>query len=153
MSFDEKILQTSTPQPEENGTQESAKQEKKEERTFTQEEVNHIVAERLARERAKTSELSPEETKRTAELDARESQLNCKEFLMKNGYPLELLDLLDTNDFENFKTKTEKISEALTNPRNTRKIQATPSFNSNDVVADPIAEAFSINAKHKPKVL
>ena len=147
----EKNLLTSTPQPEENGTPTAAKPEAKEEKTFTQEEVNRIIADRLARERAKASEPSSEETKRTAELNARESRLNCKEFLMQSGYPMELLELLDTSDFENFKEKTEKLDEAMNNPRNARRCQATPSFHANEVVTDTIAEAFSINSKHIPK--
>ena len=60
--------QTTTPTPEETGG-----------RMFTQEEVNRIVSDRLARERAK-AEPSPLD-EREAAIKARESALDCKEYL------------------------------------------------------------------------
>ena len=73
------------------------------EKTFTQEEVNNIVQERLARERAK-NEPTPAEL-REKELTARENKMSCKE------YPSELLDLFDTADMEQFKGNVEKMKE------------------------------------------
>ena len=68
------------------------------EKTFTQEEVNNIVQERLARERAK-NEPTPAEL-REKELTARENKMSCKEYIAEQKYPSELLDLFDTADME-----------------------------------------------------
>ena len=53
-------------------------------KTFTQDDVNRIVQERLAKERGKGNE---ELEKRVAELDLRERKLNAVEALRKNGLP------------------------------------------------------------------
>jgi len=68
------------------------------EKTFTQEEVNNIVQERLARERAK-NEPTPAEL-REKELTARENKMSCKEYIAEQKYPSELLELFDTADME-----------------------------------------------------
>ena len=67
-------------------------------RTFTQEEVNRIVADRLAKERAKASKsVDPETDHREQELTAREQILECRDYLEtqnKNygtNYPVELV--------------------------------------------------------------
>lgn len=79
------------------------------EKTFTQEEVNNIVQERLARERAK-NEPTPAEL-REKELTARENKMSCKEYIAEQKYPSELLDLFDTADMEQFKGNVEKMKE------------------------------------------
>ena len=90
-------------QPEESGAQQ--------ERTFTQEEVNRIVSERLARERTK-AEPTPEE-KKIADLEARESKFTCNEWLAEKGYSDELkagmLEMFDTSNAESFKNNVEKL--------------------------------------------
>lgn len=85
-------------QPEENGA-----------RTFTQEEVNKIVSERLARERSK-SEPTPEETK-LQELAARESRLTCREYVTEKNLNRELLNIFSTDNADSFKTNVEKLLE------------------------------------------
>ncbi len=64
--------QPTTPTPEASGGQGKG-------RTFTQEEVNRIVADRLAREKAK-AEPSPADEREQA-LKAREAKLDCREYL------------------------------------------------------------------------
>lgn len=77
------------------------------ERTFTQEEVNGIVSERLAREREK---MAPSEAdQREKELTAREAALACKEYINAKGYPAALLEVLDTSDAERFKGAVKKL--------------------------------------------
>ena len=77
------------------------------ERTFTQEEVNRIVSERLAREREK---MAPSEAdQREKELTAREAALACKEYINAKGYPAALLEVLDTSDAERFKGAVKKL--------------------------------------------
>lgn len=66
-----------TPTPEAEGGQGG-------ERTFTQEEVNRIVQERLNKERIKQG--SPSE--REAALTAREARLTCREYLLEAEAPL-----------------------------------------------------------------
>ncbi|MBE6984880.1 MAG: hypothetical protein E7434_04580 [Ruminococcaceae bacterium] len=77
-------------------------------KTFTQEEVNRIVSERLAKERAKHNNPSVKEQ----ELAARESKLACREYLLDTGGDSVLLDILDTNDPDKFKASVEKLREA-----------------------------------------
>ena len=69
------------------------------EKLFTQEEVNRIVSERLARERTKQE--TPDE--REQALNARETRLTCREYLAEVGESSVLLDVLDTSDPERFK--------------------------------------------------
>ena len=85
------------------------------EKTFTQEEVNRIVSDRLARERTKAQQPTPVDEREQA-LALRENALNCREFIEKNkNYPPELLDLLDTSDFEGFKSMAEKLLKVFPN--------------------------------------
>lgn len=81
------------------------------ERTFTQEEVNRIVADRLARERAK-AEPSPADEREQA-LKAREAKLDCREYLDTQGYPAALLDVLDSSDTAKFKASVDKLVKAF----------------------------------------
>lgn len=79
------------------------------EKTFTQEEVNRIVQDRLARERAKVA-LQPADDEREKALEARERRLACHEYLVEKGYDKQMLDILDTTDLERFKGNADKLS-------------------------------------------
>ena len=120
------------------------------ERTFTQEDVNRIVRDRLAKERAKTPEISPEMQQRIADLNAKESRLSCREYLAESGYPVEMLDILETSDVNKFKEKTEKICEVMSR-YSQRGTRPTPLYIADSNVGDSIAKAFERNAKHEPK--
>lgn len=114
-------------------------------KTFTQEEVNNIVQERLARERAK-SEPSPAEV-REKDLAARESAMTCKEYIAEKNYPKELLELFDTADHEQFKQKVDKMKELFPGVfADPGKKPAIFTKGTNGGVglggSDPIAEAF-----------
>lgn len=99
--------QQPTTQPADNGDQGGGKM-------FTQEEVNNIVRDRLARERFKNSPQEPtEEEKRMNYITARENKLACREYVMEQGLPAQLLDVLDTSNHEEFKTKAEIVSGLL----------------------------------------
>ena len=74
-------------------------------KTFTQEEVNRIVKERLARLKAKY-ETDPETTEEESQLDEREkaialreNRVTCIEYVAENGHKKELLDILDTSAY------------------------------------------------------
>lgn len=99
--------QPTTPTPEASGDQGG-------ERLFNQCDVNRIVSERLARERQKTEPTAIDD--REAQLKARESRLDCRDYLeglAKGGKVasgvVKLIDVLDTTD----KAKFEKTVSAL----------------------------------------
>lgn len=126
-----------TTPPEDNGTPAG--------KTFTQEQVNQIVSERLARERAK-ADPDPMEDRDKA-LTARENAMDCKEYLAEKGYPAALLDILDTTRSDVFKQKVEALVGTLPelDPAAGGK---TPVFTRGTFQSgsggghDPIAEAF-----------
>lgn len=130
-------------QPEDNGVQA--------EKTFTQEEVNRIVSERLAKERSKVEQSQQiQEDQRTAELTARENLVTCKEFIMDNGYPKEILDCIDTSNPEEFKKKAETLNNAFLEHQR-RHLKPSPRFSGEQPFHDSLGDAFSLNAKHTPK--
>lgn len=81
-------------------------------RTFTQDDVNRIVSERLAHEREKL-QASAKDTEREKALAAREARLDCREYLDTQGYPTALLDVLDSSDTDKFKAAVEKLVKAF----------------------------------------
>lgn len=86
------------------------------EKTFTQDDVNRIVSERLAREREKAVEAAkqPSEAEvRESDLSKRENKMSCKEYIFDNNYSEKLLDLFPTDNFEEFKKKVEQLTEAF----------------------------------------
>ena len=101
--------QPTTPTPEASGDQGG-------ERLFTQDDVNRIVSERLARERQKTEPAAVDV--REAELKARESRLDCRDYLedlVKGGKAASgvagLIDVLDTSDKEKFQKTVNALLE------------------------------------------
>ena len=97
--------QQTTPTPEADGG-----------KLFTQQQVNEIVRERLARERAKAEPTAIDE--RETALKAREARLDCRDYLeelSKGGKAassvLGLLDILDTTDSEKFKQTVSALLE------------------------------------------
>ena len=99
------------------------------ERTFTQDEVNTIVADRLARERSKSAERVGDLDARAKDLEAREKALEaksqrfnqwearetCKQYLTDNHISTALLDKLDTSDPEAFKTAVKAVQSVTGN--------------------------------------
>ena len=133
-----------TPTPEASGDQGG-------ERMFTQDDVNRIVSERLARERQKTEPSAIDE--RENQLKARESRLDCRDFLeglTKGGKAAHnvtgLLDVLDTSDKEKFQTTVAALLElGAFNPQLEPLVLHPVDRRGPDV--DPIAAAF------KPKTI
>ena len=87
-------------------------QEAKGEKTFTQDDVNRIVSERLSKEKNKTSETREKEK----ELEKREFRLNNRQKLIDRGYPESLMDALNCND-ENAFNKALEIVDGLLKER------------------------------------
>lgn len=75
-------------------------------KTFTQEEVNTIVQDRLAKEKAKyEKQLEDMQT----DVARREKRLDAQEKLKEKGLPAELVDLVNLNDEKSFNTSLELI--------------------------------------------
>lgn len=133
-------------QPEGNGDQSSTGSG----RMFTQDEVNRIIKERLQRDReSRKQERDDQSSARAAELEARENRMTCKEYLLESGYPLEMLDTIDTSNPAEFKVKAFKLFNAMQNKPSI--FCPTPDFCAETPPNDAIAEAFSGSAKHIPK--
>lgn len=79
-----------TTQPEENGAQ----------RTFTQEEVNQIVSERVNREHNKANN---EYDTRMQELTKRENEFECRKWLQELKISPAVAGYIDTSNVEKFK--------------------------------------------------
>ncbi len=78
------------------------------EKTFTQEDVNRIVQERLAKEKAKNSG-DTDFTKREQKLAQRELHMTAKELLSEKGLPVQLFDALNCTDEETMKKSITTI--------------------------------------------
>lgn len=120
-----------------------------EERTFTQDDVNRIVQERLAKEKSKGN---IENDRRAAELDLRERRLNAIDELRKNNLPDYLVDALNMSNDETFKISLEMIKKmneegrAGATPGDVRIVDTIGSFGSfgyNDK-RDPVRDAFGL---------
>lgn len=130
-------------QPAENGNQGG-------ERMFSQTEVDKIIRERLARERAKAAPQEPTEAeKREKDLTARESRLNCRAYLLDNSLPAELLDVLDTSDITKFKQAAETVSRVMKAQR-PRYVGPLGSDNPRGHDGTP-KSGFEPDRKHTPK--
>lgn len=77
-------------------------------KTFTQEDVNRIVQERLAKEKGKGND---EVAKRMAELDKRERKMNAVQKLRDSGLPDYLVDALNMDTDEAFEQSLEAIKK------------------------------------------
>lgn len=77
-------------------------------KTFTQEDVNRIVQERLAKAKGKGNE---ELDKKEAELDKRERRMNAIDELRKNDLPDYLVDALNMESEEAFQQSMEAVKK------------------------------------------
>lgn len=116
-------------------------------RTFTQEEVNKIISERLAKERAKGEAMQePTAESREQLLRERENRLTCQEFLRAQGLREELLEILDTKDPAAFQAKAARLLELF--PGADRNASPPPVFSqvtqggAEELLGDPFAAAF-----------
>ena len=150
----EKLIET---QPVDNGneTQPVDNGTSSEEKRFSQREVNEIIRIRLERERAKLQPKEPTEAEimqqealqKRKELDDRESRLTCKSYLLDSGYPMDLLNVLDTSDPDAFKDRALTVMGMIKAAKGTAPL-ADSSIN--DHVAET-PDAFGRNMKHTPK--
>lgn len=113
-------------------------------KTFTQEEVNRIVSERLTREREKLTQ-QPQEDEREKALKAREARLDCRDYLDSKKYPAALLDVLDSSDAERFRTAADALVKAFPSVAQAGTIPppyAAGTGSGAVLGSDPIAAAF-----------
>lgn len=110
-------------------------------KTFTQEDVNRIVQERLAKEKSKASS-NEDFDKRTAELERRQAELTEKEnrlnaltALRGAGYPDELADVLKCGNADELKNAIELIDKIIK--------ERTPSEQDKENEANRAAFAFT----------
>lgn len=111
---------------------------------FTQEDVNRIVSERLARDRADRATPSPEDEREKA-LKAREARLDCRDYLDSKKLPAALLEVLDCSDVERFKAAVGVAVEKF--PAIARGADEVPppyafGTGTGSVYGDPFAAAF-----------
>lgn len=79
-------------------------------RTFTQEDVNRIVQERLAKEKSKGSG-EADFAKREQELAQRELHMSAKELLSEKGLPVQLFEALNCTDRETMEKSIETVDK------------------------------------------
>ena len=81
-----------------------------EEKTFSQDDVNRIVQDRLAKDRAKASE---ELSRKEQELNKREFRLNSRQKLIDRGYPESIMDALNCSSTEAFEKALDIIDNLI----------------------------------------
>lgn len=120
--------------------------EEREEKTFTQEEVNKIIQKRL-REKKENQQTAQELEARASELSKRENKLECKEYLIEKGYPKELLDIIAVTDFKEFKSKADTAYNLIAANKGNNFVAPLASL---DNCKNPITTEFA-NTKHEPR--
>lgn len=118
-----------------------------EEKLFTQAELDKIVKQRIAREKAK----EPASTINEAELTAKANRLDCKEYVLNNGLSTELLDIIDTSNVQVFIENVSKLQDMKISKPNSYPVV----HDAGEVYLTPSSEA-AIKAAfrdttHKPK--
>lgn len=81
-------------------------------KTFTQEDVNRIVQERLAKEKARGGS-DADLARRERELERRELHMTAKELLSKKGLPVQLFDALNCADKETMEKSIATIEATI----------------------------------------
>lgn len=120
-------------------------------RTFTQEEVNTIVQDRLAREKEKHDKALLD---MQADIKRRERKLEAREALQQRGLPSELVDLVQLDNDESFNTSLALLEKTY-KPMGTDKDKTFGGQVFNGVVykpasggpayVDPIRKAMGLN--------
>lgn len=80
------------------------------EKTFTQDDVNRIISERLAKEKNKGEQ---DFSKREKELEMRELRISAKEMLNERNLSNKLLDALNYSDKETLEKSIATIEEVV----------------------------------------
>ncbi len=102
--------QNMTNQNQQDDQQTQQQDQNQQGKTFTQEDVNRIVSERLARAKNAANGSGSD---REQELDRRERQLDARERLADAGIPKDLLPLVDLSSKENMENSIKLISSHM----------------------------------------
>lgn len=84
-------------------------------KTFTQEEVNKMMADRVARVKADKEQ---EYTAKLAELEKKEFKMQAAEVLRSKGMPDTLLEAVNCSDMDTFKKSVDIIDKYVNEVRN-----------------------------------
>ena len=117
------------------------------EKTFTQDEVNRIIGERLAKEKTKGE---ADFGKREQELLQREMAVRAKEVLAERGLPKDLAEVLKYSDEESLINAIEQIQKIRGFKKEDTKTDKKIEENrlpdgTHGKVGDPIRKAFNLN--------
>lgn len=97
---------------EAQGADQAAAGSGKEQKLFTQDEVNSFVQSRISRLKGQINkEAQAEYSQKLAELQARESKLMVKEALHERNMPRELADIITCDDENDLNTKLEALQK------------------------------------------
>ena len=119
-------------------------------KTFSQEDVNRIVGERLAKEKAKTSQ---ELAEREKQLQQKEMEFKAKSVLAEKGYSSELLGAIKCSTEEELKNSLDiigplleqkKASDALENAKPRFTVPARGRSIHGDMGDNPIRKAMNL---------
>ena len=119
-------------------------------KTFSQEDVNRIVGERLAKEKAKTSQ---ELAEREKQLQQKEMEFKAKSALAEKGYSSELLGAIKCSTDEELKNSLDIIGRLLGQKEDSDALEnAKPRFTApargrsrhGDMGDDPIRKAMNL---------
>lgn len=121
------------------------------EKMFTQEEVNRIVAERLARERAKLQptvldQREQDLMKRELEVTQRGQLAACREYLEKEGLPTDLANLLGAKPLPEFKDTVRGVLSAISRPER-RGDKSTVPMSEKQTADSLFRKAFGLSRK------
>lgn len=130
----------------------------KEQKLFTQEEVNSFVQSRISRMKGQINkEAKAEYEQKLSELQAREMKLMVKEKLNERGMSRELADIITCTDEEDLNSKLDVLNkiyggnaakEKEQHPMPGFRIGAVPDGNGLfNTGADPLREAMGLNRK------
>ncbi len=129
-------------------------QEGKEQKLFTQEEVNGFVQSRLTRYRGQTEkEVRKEYDQKLQELQAREMRLLVKERLHDRDMPRELADIITCTDEDDLDSKLDALQKIYGGKGPARTEQPTgfrigaPGNGHPLTGPDPVREAMGLNRK------
>lgn len=121
------------------------------EKTFTQEDVNRIVQERLSKERNRNnSELEASFEQREKDLKAREFMMTARESISKAGLPANLLDALDKSSPEAFQKALDIVAPMFKKeerPDNGYPRFTVPMGTGNSCAGDRFRQAFGLDRK------
>lgn len=98
----------------------------KEQKLFTQEEVNSFVQSRVSRLKSQvTKEAKAEYDQKLAELQARESKLMVKEALSNRNMPRELADIITCTDENDLKEKLDALQKIYGDKAKEKEVKST----------------------------